>query len=174
MTTTGGTNSRGDGIAFVMQTDGPTALGLAGGGLGFVGDTGYAAELDIYDNSACGDANDNHAGIDTADRCSIDEPVPLATSGNLIDASPTGGVGDLGDGQWRTATVSLANGALSLSVTSAGSGTVIAVPGLQNIALPGFIKCSAYTLGFSAGGGSLAARQEIRNVKVVFPSSRCL
>jgi hypothetical protein len=174
MTTTGGTNTRGDGIAFVMQTGGPTALGLPGGGLGFVGDTGYAAELDIYDNSACGDANDNHAGIDTTQRCGVDEPAAIATSANLIDASPTGGVGDLGDAQWRTATVSLANSALSLAITGPGGGTAIAVPGLQNVALPGLIKCSAYYLGFSAGGGSLAAREEIRNVKVTFPSARCL
>jgi hypothetical protein len=174
MTTSGGSNGRGDGIAFVLQTRGPTALGGSGGGLGFVGLPGYGVELDIYDNVECGDADDNHAGIDETVSCGQGEPVPIATSPNLIDTSPTHGVGDLGDGQWRTATMSLANGQMSVSITDPVDSSVIAVPNLKNVALPGFLLGTAYYFGLSAGGGSLAGRQEIRNVQVSFPSARCL
>jgi hypothetical protein len=174
MTTTGATDTRGDGIAFLLQTNGATALGEPGGGLGFVGLDGYGVELDVYDNAACGDADDNHAGIDEASLCGVDEPTPIAVSPNLIDSSPTHGVGDLGDAQWRTAAVSLLNGKMSVSITDPSNGSVIAVPNLQNVALPGFVLGTPYYFGFSAGGGSLAGRMEIRNVLVTFPSSRCL
>jgi hypothetical protein len=174
MTTTGGSAGRADGIAFVLTTSGATALGTIGGGLGMSGLSGWGAELDIYDDQDCSDADNDHAGIDTLTSCGTGEPTPLATSPYLYDSSPTHGVGDMGDGQWRTATVTVANSQMSLSITDPVNAAVIAVPNLQNVALPGFQTGTSYWYGFSSGGGSLAARQEIRNVAVTFPSKRCL
>ncbi len=174
MTTTGGSAGRADGIAFVLTTSGATGLGNNGGGLGMVGLSGWGAELDIYNDQDCSDADDDHAGIDTLTACGSGEPTPLATSPYLDDGTPTHGVGDMGDGQWRTATVTVANSQMSLHITDPVSSAVLPIPNLQSVALPAFQTGTQYTYGFSAGGGNLAARQEIRNVTVTFPSKRCL
>src|SRR5207249_2420728 len=71
---TPGTSPMADGLAFVLQGDGPTALGPAGGGLGygadFVGGGGglprsVAIKFDIYNNS--GEGTDS-TGIFTGGR----------------------------------------------------------------------------------------------------------
>jgi hypothetical protein len=174
MTTSGGDNGRADGIAFMLETTGATALGNTGGGLGIAGLSGFGVELDIYNNFDCGDADDDHAGVDALTACGAGEPLALATSPYLSDSTPSHGVGDLGDGQWRTAIVTLAHAQLSVAITPGGSGAALPVTNLQGVALPGFVQGGEYYLGFAAGGGNLAGRQEIRNVAVTFPSTRCL
>jgi hypothetical protein len=174
--------TRADGIVFVIETDGPTALGSAYGGFGVLGLHGYAVELDIFDSGPCDPGNGNHAGIDVLSACSTNTGIlsPIATSGDLydnnLDAGSDHGVGDIGDGGWRTATIQLANGAMSVSVTDPTTTMPVAVPGLQGVSLTGFTPGTPYYFGFGAGTGSnnLAARQEIRNVQVTFPSERCL
>ncbi len=90
------------------------------------------------------------------------------------------GVGDIGDGSWRTTTITLAGGQLSVSITDSTTGLPVAVPGLQSVALTNFTSGSPYYLGFGAGSGSnngsgaQASRQEIRNVNVTFGDSHCL
>jgi hypothetical protein len=169
-TTIGG---RADGIAFVMQTNGPTAVGAAYGGLGAMGLTGYGVELDIFDNGNCDPGNGNHASIDVLSPCASNAgiPDPAVTSADLFGL----GVGDIADGAWRTATIRLASGALSVSVTDS-SGTPITVPNLQSASLLGFTSGTPYYLGFAGGSGSngLYARQEVRNVQVSFSSPHCL
>jgi len=179
---------RADGIGFVLQNGpsadggpaGPVALGKGYGGFGMLGLQGYGVELDIFDSGACDPGNGNHAGIDLLSACSNNGgiPSPIATSGDLytpVDAGDNG-VGDIGDGQWRTATVTLANGQLSVSITDPSTGTRIAVPNLQNVALTGFTSGTPYYFGFSGGSGSngLAAFEQIRNVSVTFGTSHCL
>ena len=63
----GGSASPGaDGIMFVMQTDGPTALGLQGEGLGFAGfSPSLGIEFDTYWNQNMGDITADHIGIMT-------------------------------------------------------------------------------------------------------------
>jgi hypothetical protein len=78
-----------------------------------------------------------------------------------------GGVGDIGDGQWRTVQIHFQNGAASVTIRG------IAVPNLQSVSLPGF-SVSPYYFGFSAATGGLAAQQQIRNVTITFPTKRCL
>jgi hypothetical protein len=176
--------SRADGIAFFMQTSGATAIGTGFGGFGVLGLTGYAVELDVFDSGPCDPGNGNHAGIDSLTSCASGNPsnsgipLPLATSGDLytpVDAGDNG-VGDIGDGTWRTATVTLASGQLSVSITDPSTGNPVAVPNLQNVALSGFTSGTPYYLGFGAGSGSngLAARQEIRNVSLTFGAAHCL
>jgi hypothetical protein len=170
--TTGG---RADGLTFFLQTDGAAALGAAGGGLGVAGLHGYAVEFDIYNNKECGDSTANHAGIDTLTPCGLGEPTPVATSGDLNDPSaPDHGVGDIGDGEWRTVVVTVLAGVMSVSVTDPTSGASIAVPNLQSVMLPGFVGGTPYYIGFSGATGAITSRQEIRNVHVMFPATVCL
>jgi hypothetical protein len=171
------TNGRADGIVFMMQTNGNTAVGAGYGGFGALGLTGYGVELDIFDSGPCDPGNGNHASVDLFSPCATNGgiPSPVATSNDLFDSSqPGNGVGDIADGTWRTATIQLAGGQLSVSIT--GTSGNFAVSNLQGVSLPGFVSGTQYYLGFGAGTGSngLAARQEIRNVDVSFGAMRCL
>jgi hypothetical protein len=178
MTTSAG--QRADGIVFVLETNGPTAVMGAYGGFGVLGLTGYAVELDIFDSGTCDPGDGNHAGIDLLSPCSGNTgiPSPIATSGDLYTPVSAGdnGVGDIGDGQWRTAAVALGSGLLSVSITDPSTGNPVAVPSLQGVALPGFVSGTQYYFGFGGGSGSngMASRQEIRNVAIVFGSRHCL
>jgi hypothetical protein len=178
---TTGSYSRADGIGFVMQTDGPTQVGAGYGGFGFMGLNGYAVELDIFDSGPCDPGNGNHAGIDLLSACSTNNgiPAPIATSNDLFDATlPGNGVGDIGDGQWRTATIHLTNGLMSVAITSPGAGGApVSVGNLQSIPLTGFVPGTQYYLGLTGATGSntLYAREEIRNVSLTFGGTQhCL
>ncbi len=62
---TGVTNPPADGFAFVIQNSGSTAIGGAGGGIGYDGiSQSLAVEFDTYLNQAdLGDPNANHIGV---------------------------------------------------------------------------------------------------------------
>jgi hypothetical protein len=151
---------RADGLGFVIELDGGTAFGVAGGGLAMAGLNGYGVELDLYDNMACGDADDNHAAIDLLDACDPVDllPTPVQVSPTLTD--------DIGDGTWRTVLVHFAGGAMSVTV----NGNMV----LSNVALPNFDAGVGYYYGFTGATGGLGARTEVRNVILVFPTPRCL
>jgi hypothetical protein len=165
--------SRADGIGFVMQTNGANALGQGYGGFGFQGLTGYGVELDIFDSGPCDPGNGNHASVDLLSACSsnIGIPSPIATSPDLFGI----GVGDIGDGSTRSATITLANGQLSVVITD-NTGTPVTVGNLQNVALPGFVSGTPYYLGLTGGTGSngFFAREEIANVRLTFGATHCL
>jgi hypothetical protein len=135
--------------------------------------TGYGVELDIFDSGPCDPGNGNHAAIDLLSPCGTNNGIPSAinTSPDLFGL----GVGDIGDGAFRTATIQLASGQLSVTITNS-SGNPIVVTNLQSVALPGFTSGTPYYIGFGGGSGSntLYARQEIRNVHVTFSSLHCL
>jgi len=153
-----------DGMGFMIETNGPTALGSNAGGLGMEGLTGFGVELDIYNNGQCGDSNSDHVGVDRLNDCGNG----LLTS---LFASPalTGTV-NLDDAQWHTATVDLAAGAISVTVDAHAVAT--------GVALTGFVSGTSYYYGFAGaiggGGGSLGAQTEVKGVTVTFPSPRCL
>jgi len=170
-----GPGGRADGLAFFLETNGATALGGTGGGFGAVGLAGYAAEFDVYNNGACTDVNGNHAGVDSLAACAANNALPtaLATSPDLFDnTQPGGGIGDIGDGQWRTVVVHFASDATTGNMSVTINGTL--VPNLQGVPLTGFMNGTAYYFGFSAGTGALAAKHEIRNVQMNFSSPHCL
>jgi hypothetical protein len=174
------TNGRADGIAFMLETDANTSVGQAYGGLGVMGLDGYGVELDIFDSGPCDPGNGNHAGIDLLSACSTNGgiPSPIATSGDLYTPIAAGdnGVGDLADGSWRTTRITLTSGQLSASITDPSTGSPIAIPNMQNVALPGFVAGTKYYFGFGAGAGSngLYSRAQIRNVSVTFGTTHCL
>ena len=163
----GGTRS--DGMGFVIETNGATAVGGAGGGLGMTGLTGYGVELDIHDNATCGDTSDDHVGVDALTLCSASEGTPTSLAAQDVTADF-----DLADTHWHTAIVTLSGGQVGLSI----DGTEV----LSGVALTGFASGSAYTFGFTGGTGGLVLpdgggggyRQEVKNVSVTFPTPRCL
>lgn len=164
----------------MIETDGSSVVGSGFGGFGVLGLHGYGVELDVFDSGPCDPGEGNHAGIDLLSACSTNGGIPsaIATSGDLytpVDAGDNG-VGDIGDGTWRTATVTLASGQLSVSITDGTTGSPVAVPSLQGVSLPGLVSGTPYYFGFGAGSGSNgnASRQEIRNVNVTFGTQRCL
>jgi len=68
-----------DGMMFVMQTDGPSALGLQGEGLGFAGfSPSLGIEFDTYNNQSMGDISADHIGIMTNGSVNHDASTSLA------------------------------------------------------------------------------------------------
>jgi hypothetical protein len=165
-----GGGTRSDGIGFMIQQSGATAVGGNGSGLGMTGLTGYGVELDIYDNALCGDTNADHVGIDDLTVCDTAQgtPTSLFASGDLSS------VVDFGDAHWHHASIVLAQGALSVSVDGTKAAT--------GVALPSFHAGQPYYLGFAGGTGGLVPsgggpggyRQEVKNIVITFPTPRCL
>ncbi len=63
-----GTNGHAgaDGLVFVVQRSGPTALGSSGEGLGYLGIApSVGVEFDTWQNTNRGDPNSSHVGVDT-------------------------------------------------------------------------------------------------------------
>lgn len=86
-----------DGIVFVMQTVGPSAIGAAGGGLGFEGfNPSFGVEIDTWQNGDVGDPFQDHVaflrdGINNhnAPYFNLAGPVPARTDGaNIEDGQP--------------------------------------------------------------------------------------
>jgi Bacterial lectin len=158
----GGGTTRGDGMGFMIETNGPTAVGRSGAGLGMSGLTGYGAELDIYDNMLCGDTNNNHVGIDALALCESTQvnPTSLYESGNVSNYL------DLADGQWHEATIALQAGTMSVAIDS--------IP-LADQTLTGWVDGVAYYFGFAASqGGPGEYQAEVTHVVITFPTPRCL
>jgi hypothetical protein len=152
-----------DGMGFMLEVNGPTAIGSNGGGLGMSGLGGFGVELDVYNNGQCGDSNANHVGIDALGACGNGFLTSLFASPDLT------GTVTLADAAWHTATVDLASGAMSVTV----DGHAVA-----NAPLAGFASGTSYYYGFAGaiggGSGSLGMQTEVKDVTVTFPSPRCL
>ncbi len=147
-----------DGMGFLLESDGPTAVGANASGLGMAGLHGFGVELDIYDNQVCGDLDQNHVGVDTLARCQGGGPTPVAAP---VTAPVT-----LADRAWHTATVTLAGGAFAVTIDGAAVG--------EPVALPGFVGGAPYFYGFGGATGGASARIEVRGVQIQFPTARCL
>jgi Bacterial lectin len=150
-----------DGGTFVLQNNGATAVGNDGGGLGVAGLVGYAIELDTYDNSECGDPDDDHVGLDVlGPTCSQAEQQSFWTA----SLAPFGV--NLHDGAWHTAAVTFAGGTVTLVL----DGQTV-IPG---IALPDWVSGTPYWYGFSGSSGEATGQQGVRNAQIQFPTPRCL
>ncbi|MGK3995843.1 lectin-like domain-containing protein [Sorangium sp. So ce1024] len=148
----------GDGMGFMLQTLGDTAVGEPGGGLAMAGLDGYGVEFDTYNNFDCSDWNDNHIAVDV-----LSQPCPEGVLSSFVDAATNVA---LGDGAFHTARIELDAGEVSVSV----DGERL----LQRFPIDGFPVGSRFFHGFAGATGAAVARQEIRNVKISFPSPRCL
>jgi hypothetical protein len=153
-----------DGMGFMLQVNGPTAVGSNGGGLGMSGLDGFGVEFDIYNNGSCGDSNANHVGVDQLTSCGSGLLTSLYASSDLT------GTVTLSDAQWHTANVTLDGGSMSVAV----DGTSVA----SSVALPGYVNGTDYYYGFAGaiggGSGSLGMQSEVKGVTVTFPTPRCL
>jgi hypothetical protein len=163
-----GGGARDDGMGFMFQTTGPTAVGGYGHGLGMTGLAGWGVEMDIYDNSRCGDSTDNHVGVDSLAECDAAANTGLPTSLFSLDVTS---VLDLADGKWHTATVKLDREALSVFVDDAGLA--------DHVGLPGYVVNVPAYFGFGGGTGNAMAdaggsRTEVKNVSITLLAPRCL
>ncbi|WP_437318213.1 L-type lectin-domain containing protein [Sorangium sp. So ce385] len=149
---------RGDGVGFMLQATGATAVGEPGGGLGMAGLDGYGVEFDTYQNFDCDDVSDEHMGI-----ADLARPCSDGVLGALLQVE--GGL-RLGDAAFHTARIELNQGEASVSLDGR--------PLIEKFAIPGFPVGSRLFYGFAAATGAAVARQEIRNVTITFPAPRCL
>jgi hypothetical protein len=161
-----GGGGRYDGMGFMIETSTATAVGSPNGGLGMGGLGGYGVEFDVYDNGQCGDTSSDHVGVDALSPCSSNSSMPTSL---FASADLTSKI-NLADGQWHAATVTLSNGAMSVTVDA----NAIA----QSVALPGFVAGTPYYYGFSGatGGnpGNGGIQTEVKSVRMTFPTPRCL
>ena len=159
----GGVPRGGDGLVFMLETDGPTAVGSQGGGLGAAGLHGFGFELDTALNSACGDAPANHVGIDSLAACDGG-----TTQGLLLASLVTSNAVpiQLRNSGWHSCTVVVTAGAASMSI----DGTAV----IPAFTVPGLSSATPYHFGFGAATGGATDRHEIRNVLITFPTARCL
>ena len=132
-----------DGLAFVFETNGPTALGTLGSCFGVCGLDGSGVELDTFNNGGCGDTNANHVAVDSLTQCTTSEGDILPTTLSSNVDLPF----QLGDGMEHTVTVQLAGGAISVTL----DGTLTIEP----FTLPGFVPGTAYYFGFGGGTGDV-------------------
>ncbi|MEO6869200.1 MAG: T9SS type A sorting domain-containing protein [Ginsengibacter sp.] len=138
-----------DGIAFVLQSQGTTALGAIGEGMGYGGITNsFAVEMDTWQNLNRNDIPEDHlAFMKNGD-------VTHGTAANSnTDRYP---LGELEDGAWHKFAVSWNAAAKILTVTLDGTprtytGDVIAVIGANMV-----------TWGFTAATGSALNQHRIR------------
>ncbi|XXY44350.1 L-type lectin-domain containing protein [Sorangium sp. So ce269] len=149
---------RGDGLGFMLEATGEMAVGEPGGGLGMAGLRGYGIELDTYNNFDCGDLDRNHVGVDD-----LAQPCGQGVLSSLRQVASNIA---LGDGAFHAARIELDEGEVSVSL----DGEAV----IQGFAIDGFPIGSTFFYGFAAGTGDAVARQEIRNVSIVFPAPRCL
>ena len=155
---------RYDGMGFMLEVTGATAVGSANSQLGMGNLGGYGVEFDVYDNGECGDVSDDQIGIDLLEPCMTSMPTSLFASPDL-----TGKI-DIADAQWHMTSVELAGGAMYITV----NGLAIA----NSVALTGFVSGTSYYFGFSGGTGGIAPnggiQTEAKDVTITFPTPRCL
>ncbi len=152
--------NRADGLAFAMQRNGATIVGRGGGGFGVAGLNGWAVEIDDYNNQTCGDANGNHVAVDTLDFCDNAQgiPTPIFVGRDLPF--------DIFDARWHDVRVTFAQSAASVEVDARAE--------INNVRVTNFTAGQPYWFGFGGATGGLASRHEVRQVRVQFPSARCL
>jgi hypothetical protein len=150
-----------DGMAFAMQSDGGTAVGIGGGGLGVTGLTGYGVELDTFDNpGSCDDPGFNHLGIDLLDECNmLGMPTSIFSNPNVPF--------NIDDNQWHIVHLSLEPGGMKVWLDNM---PYITTP----VALPDFTPGTPYYLGFGASGGSQSNKHEVRALAMSVPTVRCM
>ncbi len=155
---TPGTQGSADGLAFMIETDGATAVGNAYAGLGVATLHGFGFELDTFNNNACGDASANHVGVDLLPSCGTGgAPMGLVAK----DAPFT-----MRDGAFHKCRVTVASGAAAIELDG--------MPVVSGFALPGFIPGTSYYYGFGGANGGGADTHAIKNVSITFPTARCL
>jgi hypothetical protein len=144
-----------DGFTFTLQGNSPTALGSAGGGLGYSYDgsnvgpvigASVAVKFDLYDNQGEGP---NSTGL------YLNGAVP--TSAGSLDLTPSGV--DLHSGDVMNVVMTYDGTTLQVTLTDTTTGRSMAHSYTVNIA--NAVGGSTAFVGFTAGTGGLTAIQDI-------------
>ncbi len=147
-------NTLADGITLVLQNSGPSALGNAGGGLGYGSDTltgpvgigrSVALKLDLYSNS--GEGPDS-TGVYTNGASPTTPAVDMSASGV-----------DLHSGDLMAAHVVYDGANLALTLTDTVTGKQFTHSFAVDI--PAVVGSTTAYVGFTAGSGGAAALQQI-------------
>jgi hypothetical protein len=151
----GGTGA--DGFGFMIETNGPTAVGGAGGDLGMGGLSGYGVEFDTYDNRTCQDGN--HVAIDVLtgppdSGCVLQQIVSSPILSFSLRGTP------------HQAVIQMTSGSFTISI----DGTQVLTG-----SVPKFVFGTSYYYGFGGGTGGLTDLHEVSPaLQVIFPTPRCL
>jgi hypothetical protein len=143
-------NPHGDGMAFVIQSVGTTALGPAGGGLGYGGTTGgigssVAVKFDLYNNAGEGP---NSTGLYTD---GVAPTVPATTLGGNVN---------LHSGDVFNVQITYDGTTLTMTITDASTpADTFTTSWAVNI--PSVVGGNTAYVGFTAGSGGETATQEI-------------
>jgi hypothetical protein len=140
------TNPNADGMTFVIQDKGLTALGAAGGGLGYAGITAsVAVKFDLFDNN--GEGN-NSTGL------------YVNGAGPSTPATTFGGGVNLHSGDIFHVHMTYDGTTLTMTITdTAVVADTFTTSWVVNI--PGTVGANTAYLGFTGGTGGLTATQEI-------------
>jgi hypothetical protein len=160
-----GTAPTADGMAFVIQGVGPTALGPPGGGLGYGSDTvgvggglprSLAIKFDLYSNA--GEGIDS-TGIFTNGRSPTIRQPGLAAgfADSSVDLTGTGI--DLHSGHPFTVTLGYDGTTLSETIMDTVTKATFTTKYVVNI--PGLVGSDVGYMGFTGGTGGLTAVQDI-------------
>jgi hypothetical protein len=141
-------NGNADGFTFTIQGDSPTAIGAAGGGLGYGGMPNSAAiKFDIYNNSGEGPSSTglylNGAG-------------PATPAINLI---PLG----INLRNTDTFNVQITYVGTTLTVTITDMGLHVSATQIYNVNLPAIVGGPSAYVGFTGASGGETAIQQILN-----------
>ena len=144
---------RADGITFMIQNAGITALGNGGGSIGYEGIAqSLAVELDTYQNSEYGDPNANHVAVQS---CGLGPNSPNHDGSCGIGSVNSSLGSTLADGNTHTVTITYTPPPVgTLVVVLDGSQVLNVSVNLANIGLGGPSSDSAYVGFTSATGGS--------------------
>jgi hypothetical protein len=144
----GDTGTGADGIAFLVQSDGPQALGGWGGGLGFRGIRhSVAVEFDTFRNTT--DPSNNH--------------VAVVLRGNPDFHAAVGGpsIPLYGEPFWVRVNYGAANHAVWIYVQSLQAGAVEELVLQATVDLSAEVGASSAWVGFTAATGGAYAKQDI-------------
>jgi Legume lectin domain/Bacterial Ig-like domain (group 3)/FG-GAP-like repeat len=142
-------DSKADGLTFIIQNDGPQALGGAGGGLGYEGiNKSVAIKFDLYNNS--GEGN-NSTGLYTNGTSPTVPAVDLTGSGINLQDSDRFGVHITYDGATLTLSITDISGTFS-SATYTHSWA---------IDIPATVGGTTAYVGFTGATGGIVSQEDI-------------
>ena len=139
------TNPGADGFTFAIQGTAPTALGAAGGSLGYTGlASSVAVKFDIYDNAGEGT---NSTGL------------YLNGAAPTVPATPIGGGVNLSSGDIMAVHMAYDGATLKMTITDTSNPTQTFTTSWQ-VNIPGTVGSTAY-VGFTGATGGLVSIQQI-------------
>jgi hypothetical protein len=162
---TPGTAPMADGMAFVIQGDGPKALGPTGGGLGYGADTvgvggglarSLAIKFDIFNNSGEGT---NSTGIFTGGRSPTVRQFGLGAGFPDTSIDLTGTGIDLSSGHLFSVTLSYNGTTLTETITDTVTNATFTTS--YDVNIPGLVGSDVGYVGFTGGTGGLTTVSDI-------------